>query len=512
MKISPIILSLLTFFLSFNSVAQNASFVYGENTAFKNDYEEAVKLGDGNIIVLRMIVKTGISGYNYFPELLLVNGSMQTEKETRITLTGDNPQPGFLRKVGRKIFYFYHDYKKSSKETALYGVEINQQTLGVEKTVNMGQYYSEPATGSGLPPLRQSADQSKIMLLAEGKANNKKPQIFFAAVYSNDLTTLWKNEVTMPYSDINVGFYDFGVKNDATACMAIRNYDEGVSNAYKKMDGVIVPAYTVKMLFLNKLITTPLEINIDLNNNFVKDARLNIDKDDNVSITGMTQKKYDGNIAGIFYSTILADNKTVSKTVFKDIPVQIIAASAEHKMASENEKDPGLHREFYLRNISVRNNGSTDVLMEYYYTSPIQNDQFYTYGDLIVANINSAQKVTFTRIPKKQTMKNGWLFLGVATVTYNDKLILLFNDNSRNGEDEQNGKTVTNFNRSVLVMAAVDANGKMTRKNVIDQKEEDYIFRPASLSLIEGNKYIVSAALMKYIKRSMRFGVLEITD
>jgi hypothetical protein len=85
------------------------------------------------------------------------------------------------------------------------------------------------------------------------------------------------------------------------------------------------------------------------------------------------------------------------------------------------------------------------------------------------------------------------LTLGAKCIFKNDNLFLIYNDSEKNLEKEPNGepKGLGLFGRSVVTLALVNSEGKLSRKALTTKKElEGFLFSPVFSENIANDDFI----------------------
>jgi hypothetical protein len=201
---------------------------------------------------------------------------------------------------------------------------------------------------------------------------------------------------------------------------------------------------------------------------------------------------------------------------------------------TDSEKDPGLYSNFRINHIVTRTNGSVDLIAEYYKMVVVTRTNTRTgatgitmstssstsyhayYGDIINTNIDKDGKASFTRIPKNQKFVASSphiarIFLGYFPLVYNDKLVLLYNDDEDNIDRDLSKAPddVMKLRQAVFAAATIDAKGNLNRQAIYSNKDDDYVALPRYTTRITETKFLLVSDLLKVFKRRSRFGILE---
>lgn len=504
------------------SNAQTFNVTWGDNSKLKYDYDDAVTLANGNMVILKLKTTNNWISSSQTPILMLVDKNMETVKEREIQIDEKNAVLKGLEKYGNNVFFIYNAYNKSNKTTSVYALKINGQNLGADNKITLGTYDSDNRNDQAEATYKFSADSTKILLFVEGPERRKENKKIFAAVFDTDLKKIWSRDIELPILEKYVSIYDEDITNDGKVFVEIKHYDKEVTRQTVREDGDKVPSYVYKVLVYSQESAKEREISFDLNKKFVQGTKLTYNNNGTITVAGLYKQKYNGNITGAFYATFDANGTEVKDPKMVDFPEDLIRLVDKDNFGSDKKSDPGLYSNFRINDILVRSNGSVDLISEYYRltVSTTYNPSTYTtttyynykYGDIVNTNIDKDGKAIFTRIPKNQKFTNADLFLGYYPFVYNDKLVLLYNDDKDNVDRdlEKAPDDIMKFKNSVFVAATIDAKGNLNRQAIFSNDDEDYITLPRNTARLSDNSFLISADLLKMFKKRTRFGVMKI--
>ena len=102
-------------------------------------------------------------------------------------------------------------------------------------------------------------------------------------------------------------------------------------------------------------------------------------------------------------------------------------------------------------------------------------------------------------------------FMGVYPILYNDKLILLYNDDKDNVEKNISEKPdkFRKFGESILMAAIIDTKGNLTRQKVYSH-EGDYVTMPRTIEKISDGTYLIMAGLERMFNYRTKFGIMTV--
>lgn len=524
MSIKPILFAfLLLFSIPFCSSAQKFKVTWGDNSRIKDEFDDAVPLRNGKYIVLKTTTAVAMfSRGPASPKLLLIDKSMVQQKEMELGIDERLYDPVGLKVYGGNVFYVYNAYDRGDKTTTVYALHINENTLATTQKINLGTYESDSRNDQADVTYKLSADSSKLLLFVEGPDKKKDNKKFFLTVYNTDLKALWKRDVELAIPDRYVSIYDQDVTDDGKVYVAIKHYEKEVSRESVREDGDKIPSYQYKLLVYADASSKEREIAFNLNEQFIQGTKLIYNPNGSVTVAGLYKKKPNRNVTGAFFTTFQGDATEVSQPRMVPFPDELLTQIDKDGFAKDNGENAGLYRNFRIRHILYRDNGSVDLVSEYYkhisetYTDPsthmIRYRELYYSGDILDINLPKSGEPIFNRIPKDQSMEGSDLFLGYFPIVYKDKLVLLYCDEEDNLDRDlaKAPRRVFRFKKSSFIAATIDDKGTLTRQEIYSHRDEDYVSMPTSTVRISDNKYLVVSDLFKLLKRRTRFGVLEI--
>jgi uncharacterized protein YxeA len=521
-KFSVLFTMLFVTLLSTSVKAQTFDISWGDNAKLKYDFDDAVPLANGKTLVLKLKTRTTFGSSDYTPILMLVDNNMETIKEAELQVEEKNANLKGFEKYGNNIFFLYDAYDRSNKTTSVYALKINEQTLQPSSKIVMGTYDSDNRGDQAEATYKLSSDSSKILLFVEGPERRKENKKLFVAVFNTDLKKLWSRDIELPILEKYVSIYDEDITDDGKVFIAIKHYEKEVTRETVREDGDKVPSYIYKLLVYSDANGKEKEISFNLDNNFIQGTKLVYNKNNSITVAGLYKRKHNGNINGAFYSTFDGNASEVKDPKMVEFPEDIIRLVDKDDFGSDKKSDPGLYPHFKIRYIKARNNGSVDLISEYYrldivtqYNASTHSSTTYynyKYGDIVNTNIGKDGKAVFTRVPKNQKFVNANIFLGFYPLLFKDKLVLLFNDDKDNVDRdlEKAPDDVMKFKQSVLVAATIDEKGNLSRQAIYKNDDDDYITLPRNTTKISESSYLISADLIKLFKKRTRFGVLKI--
>jgi hypothetical protein len=463
--------------------AQRVNVKWGEESKTELEYRSLVK-GSGTDMVKLCFENHGgglFSKKTVTPILSRYDNKLSEQGVRSFTSDEDNVSFDNLLSVGGNIFMFTNTYQRSDKTTSFYAQKIDSRTLAPSgRPVNLGVMSALDRSRQSTANYELSKDSSKILMFGLSPYSKKDNEKYYMAVYDNSMNKLWENTVVLPYLDKFVLIFDFIVTNNGEVGVLLKHYDKEVKKEKVREDGANVPAYKAKLLLYAKGEAKPKEYVLDLQDKFVHDLELTTDNNSNLTLFGLYKNKYDGYVNGYFITSLSRGSDKIDLKKMEAFPEDMVTLIKKDKQGSSREKDPGLSSYFSLSDVVIREDGSTDYLLEYYkkeivtvqtrtgyYTYPV-----YYYGDIVDVHV-TGDKTHFVRLPKWQQTPNTNLYSSFKALTRNNKLFLFYNDDRDNVERdiEKRPDDMVKFNKSILALATIDAKDNLTRSMVYDHKE-----------------------------------------
>lgn len=216
-------------------------------------------------------------------------------------------------------------------------------------------------------------------------------------------------------------------------------------------------------------------------------------------------KRWTGN--GV-YKADLADVKDNRiKVAFTEMDPAILSLLDKDGFAEDGGKRKGLSREYSVVNTFTREDGSVHMVLEY---SSVDNktimdsrNQMKSYtkyysGSLVVVHYLKNGSVVFNRIPKSQEYTNFNAYMHAYSFNVGDKFYFIYNDTKKNVDDpiEHSPSTMSNPKSAVLILASIDENNKVERRQLWDNGDGNYACEPSNcVRLTDGNILMVQSKI-----------------
>lgn len=293
----------------------------------------------------------------------------------------------------------------------------------------------------------------------------------------------------------------------------------------KDESGKKVPGYTYYVLKISDKGQTTKKFNVDLGKSYINSADLKINKNtDNAIVSGFYNDQDNEVLKGLFYFEIDQSNAVVKKNN-KDFPDEFIQEFKKHKETKKDKKnndndDDGLSKGFTIDALLPREDGGSYLTSEYYFSKTVcttssngstRCNTYYYHYDIVVVNISPEGNIQwFYRIPKRQMEVNINRYASYVSTVYDNNLYILFNDNPKNmdNEDDEKSTTTNRFNKAICALAKLDINKNFSKKELFKNDEVEKILAPFKSRILANNVIILYTD--KYRDNDPKLGKLEI--
>jgi hypothetical protein len=509
-------------------LAQKFDVKWGNKEKHIISYNNSILLENGNRLIFKnekeIKINNTIKHRNTF---LIVDNDFNELKEKVVEAEGDNPIYSGFEKFGNNIFLLYTTIDNKTKTRAINAQKIDKGSLEIISTTTLGVFDHDGYSNQIGPFYIISQDSSKIMAICQNMWEIDKSTLVYAKVYDKNFNLLNKIEIKLPikYEKGNMtekinGYY---LLNNGNVCIDIFEYYG--KKTFNKVDGKKVPNYSRKMYVYESNTKDLKQITLSADNfNYLRNGNILFDKTGvQATFVGLNSDYDKKNYKGVVYATLDFKDYTIKNYKTVDFPIEILSLVEKDNFGTDKKSDPGLFDKFRVANLQRRIDGSLDLVMEYIdaWSTAGANSKgaftdygtSYCFGDIINANITKDDKVTFTRIPKKQYGFNSYdALLGTFSFTHGNDLVILYNDDKDNVDRDLNKKPddIMKFKNSVLIAATINSKGELKREAILNNDEDDFVPIVRRTLKETENKYIIVADLQRAFKLRTKHGVLII--
>ena len=488
--LAPILILLFTQIAN----AQQTRITWGDLSKIELTFNSFVKGAGSDMIKLCLDEKKAgfFSKGKMTPILVRYDNKLQEKNVQEFKADEDGVILDKVLSFKGKLYMFTNRYDKDSKSTIYMCSPIDIVTLKASgKLITLGSFEAVSKNNQSTVQYELSSDSSKLIMFGLSPFSKKENEKYYMGVYDENMTKLWDKTVELPYKDKYVTVLDDLVTNDGKVGVIIKHYDQEVNRESIKENGERVPAYKTKLLLYEKNAVKPFEYILNIDNKFVHNVQITDDKATTMNLFGLYKEKYNGHVNGFFTSSINLITHEIQTKKMMAFPQDLVELVKKDKQGSDKEKDPGFDDAFRFVQTIDRNDGSKDYLIEF--RQKIYHEQTsnrgggsggmsystttswweYKNGDIIDISVKSDGKYVICRIPKMQDIEYTIKYNSFKALTYNDKLVVYYNDNDDNLDRDlaKKPETMTNPKKCVFMMATVDSKGNLNRTIVFNHKE-----------------------------------------
>ena len=494
-----------------------------------------VDVNDQGFYVVREKLATGL---NVRPKVYLeyFNREMQLKKSVEQELKYKNKLRDFedLIMLNGELYFLTSYFNEAKKRNFLFKQKIGSRSLVPGKTLDMvADSEARNSENEGKFDLHISRDSSHLLIYNELPYNRREPERFALRVFDQQFEEIWSKNIVLPYADNQMTVEEYQVDNQGNVYLLGVIYQDG---AKQRRRGEANYQYVI-LAYMNNGADFE-EYRLDIGDKFITDLTFRVGDDGNLVCTGFYSEKGNYSVKGTYFFRLNAKTKELFNKNLKAFDFEFLTAymrskDVEKARKAEREGDEKRQAELYnfsLDNLILRSDGGAVLIAEQYYVYEQRDydnfgtgfnrypyggnnyriDYYYNYNDIIVVNIRPNGEIEWTaRIPKKQeTVNDGGYYSSYAMSILPTGLYFLYNDNARNFEEDTKGKNrMYNFSgsNSVMTVAEIQKDGKVTIFPIFDSKNGDAIVRPKICKQIGKKEMVIYGEHGKYFQ----FGSLK---
>ncbi|MCA6363327.1 MAG: hypothetical protein IM638_09830 [Bacteroidetes bacterium] len=431
--------------------------------------------------------------------------------EPRISYKGSKAAFSQCRMFNGHLFMFWVASDLRTYTLTNLVQEVDKQTLmpvGSLRELNKiefpGRRSMNRAIGyGGVSSVVTSEDESKVMLTRpEEREEEDSPtsnEKIIIEVYDDQLNKLWEKTVTIPRPRDQFNVQSIRIENDGTIYIRGAEYQERATARSSRRSGK--PDFDYYIYRITENGGAMKEIPVNLEGKFVTDVIATTALNGDIVLAGFYSERGTYSIKGVFYQRMSGSSEQMvasRMTEFDKAFITQYASQREVKRIEKRERrgEEAELFEFDMDKFLLRADGGGTLVAEQYYmyvetiTTPGANGQtttrtiyHYIYNDILVLNFSADGELVWKcKIPKRQhTTNDGGYYSSYALMVQGDRLFFVYNDNPNNLTLEEN-QAPADFSRNrrelAVVLAEVDADGKLTRELLIATERGDVIVRP----------------------------------
>jgi hypothetical protein len=432
----------------------------------------------------------------------------------------------YMMLSNNKIFIF-SSYSNSSEGKRYLDVQtIDKNTLTLNNDIKQLIEIDDRYGYRGNFEIKVSKEKSKILIYWDYAEQKSKEEKLSFKAFDGDMNQLWEKEIILPYKDKCFAIESCDIDDSGLLlftgalfedkAMELREKNVGITLfdkfAFKKMlkegkDKNL--SYDYMILTYSSNNDTPQEYRLSLEGKFIRDLKMEINKEGDIVCAGFYSNKGLKSIKGTFYIKIDSKSKQIIKNNCKQFSMDFITSGMSESQLKEVNKQISEGNEvefdqFDLHELIIKEDGGILLIAEQYYYKNFGGlglsepnlsrkggpgddlvdlftknyyRQVLDFHDILVVNINSDGDINWNaKIPKRQISSNHGHFSSFALAQVKDNLYFLYNDNALNYNPKSSYKPYT-FNgnvdmESVLVVAQVTKEGKVNKSTLISSKDK----------------------------------------
>jgi hypothetical protein len=440
-----------------------------------------------------------------------------------------------VSKIGGQFYFFTSFLNEAQKVNYLFYQTLNQKLLPSRKLTKIAQIPAPNVARPGNFNFLISSDSSKVLIYSQLDSRNKEPERFSLSVFDKQMQPLWNKEVILPYNEQQFEIEDYQLDNNGNVYLLGRQYLDGRRDSRGG-----APNYQYNILAYSQNGEDKQEYRVAVGDKFISDLTFRIGNDGNLTCAGFFSEQAANGAKGTCFFRIDLESREVYNVNFKEFDFGFRAEGLSNsgvRRAQRAEQEGDTRREaelfrYSLDELILRSDGGAVLVAEQYFVTeqfnrfnrnpmfwgdpfmwndPMmmnnQTDFIFHYNDIIVVNIRPDGSMEWaTRIPKYQrTMNDGGYFSSYAMAVVRDRLYFVFNDNSRNFENDGSSQ-LFNFNprRAVIAVAELRRDGELSMFPLFGNQQASIIARPKMC------RQVGSRRMMIYGERGnfYRFGEL----
>ena len=480
-----------------------------------------ITAGSYGFYALRVKNSSSFSKERVYVEFYDSNQKLKRSQEMELKYKGKLREFEDVVMVGGKLYLLTSFNNQVKKKNYLFSQQLSKRLIPSKTLVKIGEIDSRNIFREGEFDLVISRDSSKVMLYNQLPYQKNEPERFAFRVFDNQFNELWTKDIVLPYNDNQFAVEEYRIDKNGNIYLLGVLYQDRVRVRRQGR-----PNYQYIILAYSKEGTVVQEYKIDLSEKFITDLTFRIANDGKLVCSGFYSDKGTYSIKGTYFFRIDPETKSIFNKNLHPFDFDFLTehmTEGRKEKAQKAEESGKVKRstelyQYSLDELILRSDGGALMVAEQYYVyersyryfdNTIRYDYYYHYNDIIVVNIRPNGEIEWTsRIPKRQeTVNDGGYFSSYAMSIVKDRLFFIFNDNSRNFEENNASRRLYNFNGrySVIALTELRKDGSSTTYPFFTNSDADIITRPKICKQVGSRRMIVYGER----GRTYRFANLE---
>ena len=409
--------------------------------------------------------------------------------------------------VKNEFFWFYSTWDKKTEKERLFALPFDKTNfkfslnpINLIETGRLSKIYDKYQ-------FNISNDSNKLLVTYRVKPKIKNEllnrDIIGFNLYDSQMKKIFASEIEMPYSEYDMDILRYKVDSRGNIYMLMKvklnNSLDGERNKEDKN------SYRYELARVNQKENTLQSIKIELDNKYTKSVLLTEDLNQDIVIAGYYSDVKNSNSSNGAYiiKLELESNNYIKKFIktYYEFPNEVLELSKTTKEKKKmNKKEKANHLEvenLKLEQVVFNKDGSIIIIgqehyiMTYSYTDgkiPITLNNYYFNDILILKADKNGKGIWCNKIPKYQSGgSNTDLSFHYHQLNDDNYFFYLDNNNNMNKPFTESPEIFKSERGGYLTCVKIDNAGKMTKKAVLDIKDEYLQIYPLSLKSISEN-------------------------
>ena len=481
-------LFILVFFTCFHLMAQKALVDWSEvdKRSAWGPYLSHIAKGQGDEIITLQLKGSGLFGGKQTPTFTRYDRHWNPVLEKDPFNGGSKMGIDKLESFNDNLFLLTKTWASNAGGYTLQAFPIDPVTLEAGTPRDLVNFDLHHKKIGAFITTGMSNDKALVLLFANEPYDLDEDRKYYIGVWDNKLNKQWDRITYLPYSAKFIILKGQGVSNRGDVYLACRQYEKEVTN--NPLQGTIdnMSPYKYKLFIYSKNDSLPREYTVDLKGKFVHDAILHFDDNGNLVIAGLYKNNFAGNVSGSFIAMLDKATQQITIRKMEAFPTgNLFPQVAADGCGSAGANDPGLDPAFKLVGDNKRDDGSIDLLAEYYTvsnhssislaTGSLMEEKTYKAYDVVVVSFKPDGRIIYSHLPKKQEETLTWAHISIKYMNHGNDLVLFYNDNKKNVASQLSlsPQAADSLGNSVFVMATINANGEVRRQTPFSNEDPE---------------------------------------
>ncbi len=428
-------------------------------------------------------------------------------------------------RIGREAYVLQQSEDGDNYVLQAWKVDLDRQRLG--KGFIIGKIPDGSDIKSDQPAVAISPDSSKVAVYFPTLARSKGKEGYYFFVLNKDLSKNWWGRGDIPYDESDYVKQDVTIDNQGVVTVTGRHYipKKERKRGDPKWEPVIL-RYTEK--------GKPERVELDAGGKFIQQTFLAAGRDNQTLALGFYGNSRWDEQDGIFFAKMGADGRLAGTKTFEfdnEFMTSTMreAAAKRAKNRMDDSEDDYSESNFQFKDLVPTADGGFLALGQQYfyyaqsYQTGIGINATYTYnynhvyGDIVAAKFSRDGSLAWVRkLNHYDVVVSGSprppLEREYGFTTKGDRAFIVFEDDERAVDNRDHRKALDFGRQEATVVAEIDENGKITRRNIETSEERagNRLFFPSIFQLENGK--VLMASTGGLTGRRKRFGLLSVKN